>query len=209
MAHSVAQDAFKVQRFGDSAFEVTDGLKRPLEFSRRRRIQQIVFGLDRAPDAGEGPSAIALRDDLSRARLPRRGKEMVKALGAKPVGLRECAVEMAQVACIGERGHLVNYDFGSGTQHGLSQHRQVQGVYDNRTRSGAPQRLRLRRRTRKPGHAVTRRHEPGDQPDSDCPGCAGDQTRMSGFLLTTVDGPTPEPKRCSLSNLAPTRRGAK
>ena len=68
---------------------------------------------------------------------------MVKALRAKPVGLREGAVEVAQVARIGERGHLVNHDFGLGAQHGLAQRWRVESVHHNRRRPGSSQRLRL------------------------------------------------------------------
>ena len=112
-------------------------MKRMLEFPRRRRIQRIVFGLDRRTDAGEWPSAIALRDDLSRAGLARRGKKMVEPLRAKPVGLREGAVEMTQVARIGERGHFVNHDFGLGTQHRFAQCLTVESVHHNRRRPGS------------------------------------------------------------------------
>jgi hypothetical protein len=57
--------------------------------------------------------------------------------------LREGAVELTQVARIGERGHLVNHDFGLGTQHRFAQRRPVESVHHNRRRSGSSQQLRL------------------------------------------------------------------
>ena len=64
------------------------------ELARRRRIERVLFRLDRTPYSGKRPAAEALRDEASRSRLAGRREEVVDPVSPEPVGRDEGAVEM-------------------------------------------------------------------------------------------------------------------
>jgi hypothetical protein len=64
---------------------------------------------------------------------------VVKTLCAKPVGLGERTVEVAQVARIAQRSHLVNHNFRPSVQNGLTERPCVESVNNHRVCSGSPQ----------------------------------------------------------------------
>jgi hypothetical protein len=68
-------------------------------------------------------ASIELGDEAAHARLVRGAQQRVGALRAKPVGLREAAVEMLAVAQIRQGGRLIEDRLGLGSEDGLAKAR--------------------------------------------------------------------------------------
>ena len=82
------------------------------------------------------PAGVALRDDMGDAGRLGRGQQVVRPLGAQPVGGREPAVRMLDIGLAsvrhGNRGHLVHDHLRPGSRHRLTDRRRVQPVHHDR-----------------------------------------------------------------------------
>ena len=72
------------------------------------------------------------RDEAGDAGLARGGEQVVGALGAQPVGLRERPVEVPAEARVRERGRLVDDRIGGGFEHRLAHGACVEKIERNR-----------------------------------------------------------------------------
>ncbi len=147
-------------RRGDGVLDVLDRGDGLLHAGRRRRSERVVLGLHhraRAVVAGEE----ALRHEPLDAHRLRGGQQVVGALGAQPVGLREGAVEVPQVHRA-DRRQLVHDDVRLGGRHGGRHLLGVQRVRHHRRRTqlaqhrllGLAARHRVHRRARPPPAAA-------------------------------------------------------
>jgi len=75
---------------------MTDRLERVAKFSRRRRVQGILFRLDRPSGPRVGPAAKALRDEAARLGLSRRREQVIQALRPQAIGRGERPIEMRE-----------------------------------------------------------------------------------------------------------------
>src|SRR5262245_46303192 len=75
---------------------------------RRDRVEWIVLALDRSAVAGVAHAGEALCVEAGDAGLARGGKQVVGAFRAKPVRLREGAVEVPAEARVRERSRLMD-----------------------------------------------------------------------------------------------------
>ena len=71
-------------------------------------VEAVLLGLDRPAGARVGPPGVALRHEPAGAGGPGRRQQVVRALGAQPVGRREVPVEVLQVGLSRHRGELVH-----------------------------------------------------------------------------------------------------
>ena len=71
-----------------------DRRQRTPELARRRRIESVLFCLDRTAHSGKRPAAEALRNEAARSAFAGRREEVVDPVGPEPVGRDEGAVEM-------------------------------------------------------------------------------------------------------------------
>jgi hypothetical protein len=102
---------------------------------RRVRLERVVLGLDGPTLAGVARARIALGDEPANTRLARGCHQCVGALGAQPVGLREAAVEVLEVAQIRQRGRLVDDRLRLGCEQGLAHGARVEQIEHDRLRS--------------------------------------------------------------------------
>jgi hypothetical protein len=96
----------------------------PFDRGRADRLQRIVLGLD--PSALEGPveNGGALRDEVGYAGRLGCGQQVIRSLGAQPVGDGEEAVGLPQVGLAGVRlgkaRHLIHDRVWPGRSHRLA-----------------------------------------------------------------------------------------
>jgi hypothetical protein len=112
---------------GDRRLEVAERREPSTHLRRGRVVERSVLALDRATGAGVQPD-VALDDKaLDTCRVARR-QQMVGALGAKPVGELELAIEASHVDHRRDGGELVHdhvwLRFADGPAHGVG----IQGV---------------------------------------------------------------------------------
>ena len=141
--------------------------QRITELARRRRIERVLFRLDRTAHSGKRPAAEALRNEAARSAFAGRREEIVDPVGPEPVGRGEAAVEMGEIARVADCGHLVNDDLGPGVEQGRAHGREVEGVDDGRRGARPTQRLDFRRRPREPCDRMPRGDEPRHKTPSD------------------------------------------
>src|SRR6266508_3460126 len=117
-------------------------------------VERIVLVLDRATLARVAEAGEALGDAPGHAGLARGGQQVVRALGPKPVGLREAAVEVPGEAHIRQRGRLVDDRLGPGFEHSLAHCARVEQIERDRLRPERPYTLSVSRRPEGADHRV-------------------------------------------------------
>ena len=164
---------------------------------RRHRggVERIVLGLDRPALARVADAGVALGDEPAHARLARGGEQRVGALGPKPVGLREAAVEVLEVAQIGQSGRLVDDRVGLGLEDGLAHGARVEQIERDRLRPERPHALGVAGRPGGADHLVPSIDQLGDEPgadrtarscDEDSHRCSPSRSHRLGFRGSTA-----------------------
>ena len=116
------------------------------------RVERIVLGLHRTALARVRPPGEALGDEPAGTGLDRAGEQVVRAVGPKPVGEHELAVELPRIAAqTGQRGELMDHDLGRGVPNGAYDGVTIERVAHNRLGAGPLDRVRFLRRARQRG----------------------------------------------------------
>ncbi len=163
-------------------FEMTDRLDGAAELRRRIGVERIVLVFDHRADAGIGPAGKALRDDPADACGASGCDQNVGPFGAQPVGRRKLPVEMPQIAKRGERGQLVNDDFGRRRRDRPHHRGAVERIGHDRLDPGGTQRTGFCLGPRHADDRVPGPQQQRDEPPTDGPGSAGDEQPHHTFL---------------------------
>jgi hypothetical protein len=157
----------------------------------RGRVERIVLGLDQPALARVSVAGEALGDEAAHACFACGGEQRVRALDAKPVRLGEAAVEVLEVAQVGERGRLVDDRIGPGGGNRLADGRRVEQVENDRLRPERAQAFGSVGRTGGADHLVASKHELGDEPGADRAARPCDEDSHRVLLRDQgADGPT-------------------
>jgi hypothetical protein len=127
---------------------MANGVEPAAERLRRVGVERVVLALDRPAAAGERPARVALRHEPLDAHRPAGSQQVVGARGAQAVGLREVAVEMADVERLRQRGELVDDHVGIGLRDHVGHGIGVEGVGHGGSPAQLADEVGLR-----PGHA--------------------------------------------------------
>jgi len=134
---------------------------------QRVGIERVVLGLYRSALACVAHAGEALRHEPLNARIARGGEERVDALGAKPIGLREAAVQVPGEPHTAQRGRLVDDRVRFRLQDRLSYGARVEQIERDRLRPERPQTLGAGGRVVGADHIVPCVDQLGYEPGSD------------------------------------------
>lgn len=154
---------------------MTDRLDGATELRRRIGVERIVLVFDHRADAGIGPAGKALRDDPADACGASGCDQNIGPFGAQPVGRCELPVEMPQIPKRGERGQLVNDDFGRRHRDRPHHRRAIERVGQDRLDPGGTQRTGFFRRAGHPDDLMPGLHQERQEPPPDRAGRSGDK----------------------------------
>jgi hypothetical protein len=114
---------------------VANRLQRGLERRGRIGVERILLALHRAAGAGEGPPGEALGEEAPGAGGASGREQVVRTLGAQPVGGGESAVEMAGVERSGQRRELMHDRLWLGLADDSADRLGIERVGDRRLRA--------------------------------------------------------------------------
>ena len=146
----------------DRGFQIADRFKRAAKRRRRLWIERVFLCLYRASRSRIRPTGKALRDKPSCPGFPRGGQQIIRTLGAQPVGLGESSIEITQIDPLDGR-ELVNHDFRLSLPHRVHHGGWIKCVGDDRRGANSPQKVSFGGRTRQSGDLVPRRRQQWDK----------------------------------------------
>jgi hypothetical protein len=120
-----------------------------LQHRPRQPVRRVLLGLDPSALADAVEAAEALRGEGGHAGRLGGGQQVVRPLGAQPVGGGEEAVEVLHIGIAGvrhgNRAHLVNDRVRPGRRHRLTDRHRIQPVHHNPIRAQLLQQAQLAR----------------------------------------------------------------
>ena len=164
---------------------------RGVALARRRhrgRVERIVLALHRSALARVAIAGKALGDEPAYARLAGGGEQRVGTLGPQPVRLMKAAVEVLEVAQVGQRRRLVDDCLGLGFENRLAHRAGREQVERDRLRAERPDTLTVSRRSERADHLVASIDQLGNEPGADRTARACNEDSHRELLLV---GPIP------------------
>jgi hypothetical protein len=134
----------------------------------RGRVERVVLGLDRPTHPGVPRAGEALGYEPLDAGAARRGQQRVGALGPKPVGLREDAVEVPGEMLIPQGGRLMDDRVRLGFENSLAHRARVEQIERDRLRAERAYAFRALTRRGGADHLVPAFDQLRNEPASYC-----------------------------------------
>src|SRR6201995_6025105 len=143
---------------------MADCVERAALLLRRTWIERVFFGFHVSTSARIRPTAETLRDHALHAACTRGRKQIVSALDAQSIAVRESAFELAKVRRVFEIGQLVHDHVRAHGAYGREYGVSVERVRDNWFRAKFLHEPRFRRRVRQSGYEMTLPNQTWNQP---------------------------------------------
>ncbi len=160
----------------DHVLDVADRLHPRVRRRPRLRVQRVLLGLHPSARADSVPAGVALRDEVGYAGCLGGGQQVVRPLGAQPVGGGEPPIDVLHIGLAGVRrgncGHLVHDRVRPGLGHRFTDRHRIQPVHHDGIGAQLRQQAQLGRAGRRSRHLVAPGHELRHQPPPDDPGPA-------------------------------------
>ena len=123
----------------------------------RVQVQRVLLGLLRPSALADSvPAGVALRDEVGYAGRLGRGQQVVRPLGAQPVGGGEPPIDVLDIGLAGVRhgncGHLAHDRVRPGLGHRLTDRHRIQPVHHDRLGAQLRQQAQLGRARRRSRH---------------------------------------------------------
>ena len=155
-----AESQGRATSLDDDVLEVTDRFHHRLRRRPLLEVQRVFFGLHPAAFADSVPTGVALRNEVGDTDRVGGGQQVVRPLGAQPVGDGEPPIHVLDIGLLAaDRGHLVDNRVGQGLGHRLTDGHFVQPVHHDGVGAQLLQQAQLGRVRRRSRHLIAMGHE--------------------------------------------------